>query len=745
MATLTLTLSQALDRAASAYKAGKLVEAEQICQQIISAKHDFFDALTLLAVVQSVQGKHDLALASYDLALILQPHYAETYSNRGNALKELKRLDEAVASYDRALAVRADYAEALFNRGATLQELKRLDEALASYDRALSVRPDYAEALFNRGVILHELKRLEEALASYDSALAVRPDYAKTLFNRGVTLQELRRLDEALASYDRALAVRPDYAEALNNRGVTLHELKRLDEALASYDRALIVQSDYVEALCNRGLTLQELTRFDEALASYDRALAAQASHAHAFNGAAACVIRLCDWDRRALIASEVNAHVSDKKSIVPPFLLLGYSGDPVLQLQCARNRIENQIPLLPQPFWTGERWWHDKLRVAYISADFHSHATAHLMAELFERHDRSRFEIIGVSFGVDDRSEMRKRLVAAFDQFHDVREKSDEEVAKLLHHLPVDIAIDLKGYTQDSRPAILAYRPAPVQASYLGFPGTMGAEFIDYIIADKTVAPFEHQPFYTEKIVHLPDCYQVNDTKRNIAERTPTRQEAGLPEKGFVFCCFNNNWKIKPDVFSVWMRLLHAVEDSVLWLLRDNESAERNLRKEAQARGIDPARLVFASRLPLEDHLARHRLADLFLDTLPCNAHTTASDALWAGLPVVTRLGEAFAGRVAASLLNAIGLPELVTHSIEDYEALALRLAKDPSLLEGYRNRLATNRLTHPLFDTDRSRRHIEAGYLQMWEIWQRGEQPRSFAVEAVRTQPHAREEQQC
>ena len=443
--------------------------------------------------------------------------------------------------------------------------------------------------------------------------------------------------------------------------------------------------------------------------------------------------------------ARELGLHISGKKSIIAPFLLLGYSGKPALQLQCARNYIDDKVPLVPRPFWTGATWRHDKVRIAYLSADFHRHPTAYLMAELFERHDRSRFEVIGVSFGVDDKSDMRRRLVAAFDQFYDVRRKSDQEVAKLLHDLQVDIAIDLKGYTQDSRPGILAYRPTPIQASYLGFPGTMGAEFIDYIIADKTVAPFEQQPFYTEKIVHLPDCYQVNDTKRNIAERTPTRQEAGLPEEGCVFCCFNNNWKITPEVFSVWIRLLHAVEGSVLWLFRDNESAERNLRKEAQARGIDPARLVFAGRLPLEDHLARHSLADLFLDTLPYNAHTTASDALWVGLLVLTCMGNAFAGRVAASLLNAIGLPELVTHSIEDYEALALRLAKDPSLLEGYRNRLAANRLTHPLFDTDRFRRHIEAAYLQMWEIWQRGEQPRSFAVEALHTQPPTRQSQQC
>jgi predicted O-linked N-acetylglucosamine transferase (SPINDLY family) len=326
----------------------------------------------------------------------------------------------------------------------------------------------------------------------------------------------------------------------------------------------------------------------------------------------------------------------------------------------------------------------------------------------------------------------MRKRLVSTFDEFHDVRRKSDHEVGALLHDLKVDIAIDLKGYTQDARSGIFARRPAPVQASYLGFPGTTGSEFIDYIIVDKTVVPFEHQPFYTEKIVHLPNCYQVNDTSRKIADKTPSRQEAGLPEEGLVFCCFNNNWKITPEVFNGWMRLLHAVKGSVLWLLGDNDGAERNLREEARARGIDPSRLVFAGRLPLEDHLARHRLADMFLDTLPYNAHTTASDALWAGLPVITRLGGSFAGRVAASLLNAIGMPELVTDNIEDYEALALRLALDPSLLKEYRSRLAINRLTYPLFDTERFRDHIEKAYYKMWEIWQRGERPRSFAVES-------------
>jgi predicted O-linked N-acetylglucosamine transferase (SPINDLY family) len=390
-------------------------------------------------------------------------------------------------------------------------------------------------------------------------------------------------------------------------------------------------------------------------------------------------------------------------------------------------------MPVLPQPLWTGQTWRHDKLRIAYLSADFKSHATAFLMAELFERHDRSRFEVIAISFGVDDRTETRQRLVVAFDQFHDVRTKSDTEVAGLLCDLEVDIAIDLKGYTQDSRPEILAYRPAPIQVSYLGYPATMGAPFMDYIIADKIVAPFEHQPFFAEKIAQLPDSYQVNDTKRKIAARLLTRRELGLPEQSFVFCSFNNNWKIAPDVFDVWMRLLHRIEGGVLWLLGDNAGAERNLRNEAQRRGIDPSRLVFAGRLSPEEHLARHRLADLFLDTLPCNAHTTASDALWAGLPVLTCLGGAFAGRVAGSLLNAAGLPELIAANLDDYEALALKLACEPAQLAAIRTRLSAQRDTCALFNPPRFARHIESAYTTMWEIWQRGEAPKGFGVAPI------------
>jgi predicted O-linked N-acetylglucosamine transferase (SPINDLY family) len=765
MPVIGMTISDALKRAVVSYQAGHFDEAEALCTAILHTNANHFDALHLLAVVRSRLGRFQEALASYDQALAIKPENAEALNNRGNALRHLQRFEEASASYDKALAIRPDYVDALYNRGdalrdlkrleealtsydqalairpdyidalisrgVTLQDMKRFEEALASYDKALAIRPDYAEVLGNRGNALRDLKRFEEALASYDKALAIRPDYIDALISRGVTLQELKRFEGALASYDNALAIKPDYAEVLSNRGNALRDLKRFEEALASYDQALAIRPDYADAFNNRGVTLQDLKRLEEALASYDNALAINPKHLYAIAGVAHAVLNICDWARTAELDGEIRAHVAERKSIITPFTLLGYCSDASLHLKCARNYIRDKVPVFPQPFWNGTIYQHERVRIAYLSADFHRHATAYLITELFELHDRTRFELLGVSFGEDDKSEMRSRLVRSFDQFHDVRLKTNRDVAKLMSELQVDIAIDLKGYTQDARPEILAYRPAPIQISYLGYPGTMGASFIDYVIVDKIVLPFDQQRFYSEKIIQLPECYQVNDSRRKIADRTPTRRESGLPDDGFVFCCFNNHYKITAPVFDLWMRLLQAVEGSVLWLLGDNASAQSNLRKEAAARGVDPARLVFAGRLPLEDHLARHRLAELFVDTLPINAHTTASDALWAGLPLVTCCGESFAGRVAASLLNGVGLPELVTHSLGEYEALALKLATDASLLQSIRWRLEQNRLRYPLFDTDRFRRHIEAAYLTAWEIWQRGESPRGFAVE--------------
>jgi predicted O-linked N-acetylglucosamine transferase (SPINDLY family) len=442
--------------------------------------------------------------------------------------------------------------------------------------------------------------------------------------------------------------------------------------------------------------------------------------------------LHCCDWrkldDERAIIATKVRSGAS----VIHPFGHLAISASSQEQLQAAQILARNLCPETPAPLWRGERYRHDKIRIAYLSADFYAHATAFLMAGVFEHHDRKRFETLAVSFGPHDKSDIGARLESAFDGFLDLRAESDAQIAVKLRAMEIDIAIDLKGYTGGARPGILALRPAPVQVHYLGYPGSMGADHIDYLIADRIVVPDDERRFYAEQIAYLPDAYQCNDSHRSIAERIPSRSEMGLPEKGFVFCCFNSNHKIMPEMFDVWMRVLHSVENSVLWLYEEYPGAAANLRREAEARGIDTERIIFAARNDLPAHLARLKLADLVLDTLPYCAHTTASDALWVGVPVLTCRGQTFAGRVAASLLTAIGLPELITSSLEDYEARACSLAKDGPALARLKAKLVKNRDISPLFDTARITRNLEAAYREMWEKQQREEPPASFAVEA-------------
>jgi protein O-GlcNAc transferase len=753
-------------KAMSLYQGGRMREAEQLYQGILNVDPTHFgslyhlaliraqqnrleeavalfrgaidqdptsaDALVNLAVAFEMLERPDEALAHAEKAIALRPDRAEAYFTAGNALKALGRLEAAVGRYEKAIALDPRYAEGHYNLGNTLSALKRHQAAIEQFDKALGIRPRYPKALNNRGTALQALRRPDEALENFDKALAIKPSDVDALSNRGNALIALKRYPEGLAGFTKVLALAPDHAEAWYGRGNALQELRRYPEAVSSFDRALATKPDHVDALNNRGYSLIELKRPAEALASFQKALAIDPGH-HALSGAARCSAETCDWTRTATLSGELTARVASGKP-VDTFTFLGYCDDPGLLLQCARQTLQDLVPEALPPSWSGKNSRDGKIRVAYLSADFKMHPTAYLMAELFELHDRSRFEILGVSFGQDDRSDIRARIVKGFDQFHDVQAKTDRDIAKLLNERQVDIAVDLSGYSKDCRPRILANRPAPIQVNYLVFPATTGADYMDYVIADPIILPFDQQPFFTEKIVHLPDCYQVNDSKRAISARTPTRGQEGLPAQGLVFCCFNNSYKINPPVFDVWMRLLRSVEGSVLWLLRSSQPAEENLRKEAAARGVDPARLLFAERTRLQDHLARHRLADLFLDTLPYNAHTTASDALWTGLPLVTCRGRSFAGRVAASLLHAAGLPELVTNNLEEYEALALRLATEPSLLAGFRDRLRQNRLTCPLFDTDRFRRHLEAAYTRMWEIRQRGERPMSFTVEPHR-----------
>jgi predicted O-linked N-acetylglucosamine transferase (SPINDLY family) len=630
--------------------------------------------------------------------------------NQALAAQRAGNLAEAERLY-RGILAHAAPPEVLVNLGNVLAAQNRRDEAVANYDRALAARPEFFEALFNRANTLLELKRSEEALESYDRAVRLRPDNPSGWNNRGTALRNLKRLDEALASFSRAVALSPGHVNALTNVAIVLWDQGRLEEALTACGHALERGPRSAEAFYVKANILRDLKRLEEALAHYEQALAANPAHPHALNGIAQMALGLCDWQRVAALVPRLMDNAANGPSIVQPFVLLGYSNDAALQRRCAENYVHHTVCVPASPA-RGTRYRHDRIRLAYLSADFHQHPTAQLMAELFERHDRTRFEVTGIAFGPDDGSQMRARIRQSFDVFEDVRGKSDAEVAAMLKARETDIAVDLNGHTAGARPGIFALRPAPVQVNYLVYPGTVGADFIDYVLADATVLPADQQLFFREKIVHLPDCYQANDATRNVPP-APMRAEAGLPDDAIVFCCFNNSWKITAPIFDIWMRLLGKVGNGVLWLL-DGPHAS-NLRGQTRTRGIDPGRLIFAPVLPPDRHLARHRLADLFLDTLPYNAHTSCSDALWAGVPVITCYGKSFPGRVAASLLKAIGLPELVTTRLENYEALALELALNPALLKATREKLARNRLTAPLYNSDRFRRHIEAAYEAM------------------------------
>ncbi|MBA2588674.1 MAG: tetratricopeptide repeat protein [Alphaproteobacteria bacterium] len=591
----------------------------------------------------------------------------------------------------------------------------RAAEALAILDPLVIEAPGDVDIRTQRGLALQDLGRRAEALADFDQALAIKPGNVISLLYRGNLFLESGAFAAALGAYDQLLAAAPGYDEAWFRRGACLWLLDRFDDALASYARALALNPARFSAAFNSGTVLLKLDRYNEAFSAFEKAKMLAPAHPYVLGGIASAILGGADLARWDTCRAQVVSAVRDRSAVIAPLTFLPFCEDGLLRHACSAAFVADRVPAPAAPLWNGERYSHDRIRVAYLSSDFHQHATAELIAGLIERHDRSRFEITAFSFSRDDGSAMRARLVKAFDRFEDVRNLSDVDVARLLRESEFDIAVDLKGHTEGARPGILAHRPCPVQVNYLGYPGTIGAPWLDYILADAVVLPLSEQPFYSERIIHLPHCYQVNDSSRAIADDTPSRAEAGLPPDDFVFCCFNAAWKIAPRIFDIWMRLLGCLPGSVLWLLDDNDSAREHLRAAATARGIDPARLVFAPRVEQAAHLARHRLADLFLDTLPYNAHTTASDALWTGLPLVTCAGTSFDGRVAASMLHTIGLPELVTQSVEAYEALALALARDPARLAALKARLETNRLSSPLFDTDRFRAAIEAAYQAM------------------------------
>jgi protein O-GlcNAc transferase len=741
-------------------------EALAYYERALLLQPDFVAAWTNHGLALAMLERFGEALFSYDRALLLQPEYATAWINRGFSLAMLKRHEEALASYDRALASHGNDAEANYNKCVTLIDLGRFEKAIESCDNALAIQPSLAAALEMRGLAQSRLNRFEEALASYDRALSLQPNNALIWNRRGEVLFVLKRYDKAFTSCERALALQADLAEAFHIRGRALRKLARFREALESYDRALTLDPGNAAIWNHRGTLLSDMQRYDDAVASYSKAIAIKPDHVealinrgsiqwshgqfysaaiedlehalaiepwHAYARGELLSIKMygADWtdfDRQKIL---INEGVREGRLAIRPFAYQSISESPAALLACARIFATLFPPADDLKIHSNRS--RAKIRLGYVSADFCEQATAYLTVGLYEMHDKEKFELIAFDNGADDNSPIRKRLKAAFDKIIDISKLSDRAAADRIRAEEVDILINLNGYFGSHRMGVFAERPAPIQLNYLGFPGTLGAPYIDYILADRIVIPVQERRHYVEQVVYLPGCYQANDSKREISEDTPTRAENSLPDKVFVFCNFNQSYKFSPTIFAVWMQILKRVPNSVLWLLEGTPTLRENLSREAEFLGVSRTRLVFAPRIAPAKHLARLTLADLFLDSLPYNAHTTASDALWAGLPIITCRGTTFPGRVGASLLEAAGLPELIAESLKDYEQLAIALATNAARFGALKKILSQNRLKCVLFDTNRFRRHIEAAYTTMWQRWQRGEAPCSFSVEPI------------
>jgi predicted O-linked N-acetylglucosamine transferase (SPINDLY family) len=688
-------------------------------------------AIVNRAVALAAMQRYDDAIAGYDRAIAMQPSNLWALVHRGLAHRTMRRPEKALQDYDRALALDPAHVEARYNRGVVMMDLERAGDALACFDAVMPAYHSNAEMLNNRGVALWNLKRPAEALESIDRALQLEPGFAEAWGNRGLALRDLKRTDDAIASFDMVLRLEPNNAVALNSRGNVLRDRKDFEAAIESYSRAIALRPDYAEALINRGYTLWSLKRNDEGTADVERGLALEPDYAYGRGELLHVRMFSADWHDFDSRKAELEKLVLAGKKVVQPFNFQAVAETPELARACSRNWVKDRYPeIAGRPHDPATRRGREKIRIGYLSGEFRQQATAVLMAGLYERHDRERFEIVAIDAGYSDATPMRARLEKAFDRWINIASLSDQEAAEVIRDVEIDILVNLNGFFGEARMGVFARRPAPVQVNYLGFPATLGAPYIDYIIADQVVIPEDERQFYDEQVAYLPDSYQANDNKGREMAPTPSRAEAGLPADAFVFCNFNNAYKLTPSTFDSWMRILKAVENSVLWLLESPAPYADNLRREAEKRGVAGGRLIFAPDLPTDQHLARLQLADLFLDGLPYNAHTTASDALWACVPLVTAKGTTFPGRVAASLLLAAELPELVTENAADFEALAVRLATDRAALKALRDRLAQNKKSCALFDTDRFRKNIEAAYRTMWERWLAGEKPQGFAV---------------
>jgi len=708
-----------LTQAIQAFQGGNLQRADSILQRILLVDSKNAQALHILGLIKAFQKNYKEATNFLGSAALIQPNDPYIRYNLAKSLFDNNNPQDSIFHFKKVVELTPNNADAWLMYGRVLNDLNQHKAALLCYDKALKLQPNYAEAWFNKGITLNKLKQYDDAVACFDQSISLKPDYAEAWSNKGITLNELKQYDEAITHYDKALSLKPDTVNAWMNKGITLFLLKRYNEAVEHYDKALSLNPEYAECWSNKANTLHELKQFDEAITHYDKALSLKPDIAWVLGDLLHTKMKICEWSTFTDSQNKLIKKVMANETVINPFTFLALNDDALLHKKATEIYAQAKYPTRLTPEKIANKSGGEKIRIGYFSADFGNHAVSILTAELFELHDKNQFEIFAISYGADDKSSMRDRLINAFTQFIDVRTKSDQEIAKLARDLEIDIAVDLGGHTSGGRTGIFAYRAAPIQLSYIGYLGTMGIEYYDYLLADKIIIPNGSEHFFKEKIAYL-SSYQVNDRKRAISNRQFTRGELGLPEKAFVFCCFNNNYKILPSTFDSWMRILNTVEGSVLFLYAENEWSRVNLINEAGLRGIDSARLIFGGRIPNEEYLVRYQVCDLFLDTFPYNAGTTASDALWAGLPVLTRMGQSFASRMAASLLNAVGLPELITNTREEYEALAIELVLNPNKLADIKLKLANNLFTTPLFDTPLFTKNLEAAYIKMYERYQ-------------------------
>lgn len=742
---------------------GRFDEAIQRLQRAIELNPQMAEAQFNLGVALGENGDHEAAIAAYRGVLELMPELVEANYNLGLELSKLNRHAMAIVNFQKVVDEKPEMAQAHLNLGVALRCSGYVEPAIDAYRRALEIDPGYAAAHSNLGIALESQSKLDEAITCYRQAIAADPDYPEAWFNLGTALSTRGRDKLACEALLKAVTLDPYYVDALRNlasvqarlgqyrqandnlqKVATLREpdagvlaeignvLLKLDatqQAIAAFKQALDLDPKHVAALRGLGLAYQQARDYENALNAAEAALIAAPADTGVVDSYVDVCRHVCEWKNIAATSRQLTQIVAAGGEGISAFRFLAVVDDPALHLAAGRQHWKGRTLPAALPA-ARRRAGGGKLRIGYFSGDFNQHATAYLIMELFEQHDKSQFEIVALSHGPDDEGAMRARIVSAVDQMIDVHGESDEQVAQRIRDAGIDVLVELDGLTRRNRLPVLAARPAPVQVHYMGYPGSTGADFLHYILVDSFIAPPGADAHFVEKLVRLPDCYQVSDRKRGFAEPMPTRAACGLPESGFVFCSFNNSYKITPEIFDIWMRLLLATPGSVLWLLGNIPLARVKLRAEAAARGVDPERLVFADYAATDVHLARHRHADLSLDTLPYNAHTTANDSLWAGVPILTCAGRAFPARVAGSLLHAVGLPELVTTDLAAYEAKALALAHDPAALGALRRRLAQNIPTAPLFDTARAARAFESAYRQMFEIHQRGEAPRAITV---------------